>query len=326
MLFYGRLKRWLLLGFACVVAARAPAQDFPSRPVRITTPISSGAAPSIFLRLLADRLSAAWDKPVVVENKPGASGFIAIESFKGAPHDGHELLALANSHMTINPALYKKLPYDPQNDFVPVAITNYAWFFVTVATNGPYQSVPALIAAAKANPGGITFGSSYVGSPSHLGAAELEYLTGTKMVHVPYKEQPQMYIAIANGDIQWAFSTIGSAMPLMKAGRIKVIAVAARKRVASAPDIPTVEEAGGPKGFQIDSWVGLVAPRGTPMEVVRKINADVNRVIAQPEVLERMKSFGYEPAQVTPEEMAEIIRADTRKNAEIVHRTGARAD
>jgi tripartite-type tricarboxylate transporter receptor subunit TctC len=319
--------RRLAFGFALLATAwAAAAQEFPTRPVRITTPISSGTAPSIFMRLLAERLSTAWGKPVVVENKPGASGFIAIESFKGAPSDGHELLAVANSHMTINPALYKKLPYDPQNDFVPVAITNYAWFFVTVATNGPYQTVPALIAAAKANPGGITYGSSYVGSPSHLGAAELEYLTGTKMVHVPYKEQSQMYIAIANGDIQWAFSTIGSAMPLMKAGRIRVIAVAARKRVASAPDIPTVEEAGGPKGFQIDSWIGLVAPRGTPADVVHRINADVNRVIAQPDVLERMKSFGYEPAPVTPEEMAEIIRADTKKNAEIVRRTGARAD
>ena len=310
---------------ACL-ASLAAAQDFPSRPVRITMPHSSGTAPSIFMRLLADRLSAAWGKPVVVENKPGASGFIAIEAMKGAARDGHELLALANSHVTINPALYKKLPYDPEQDFVPVAITNYAWFFITVATSGPYQTVPALIAAAKANPGGITYGSSYVGSPSHLGAAELEYLTGTKMVHVPYKEQSQMYIAIANGDIQWAFSTIGSALPLIKAGRIKLIAVGARQRVASAPEVPTVEEAGGPKGFQIDSWIGLFAPRGTPADVVHKINIDVNRVIAQSDVLERMKSFGYEPAPVTPEQMAEVIRADTRKNAEIVRRTGATAD
>ena len=319
--------RRLLVGFALsALASLAAAQDFPSRPVRITMPFSSGIAPSIFMRLLAEKLAAGWGKQVVVENKPGASGFIAIEAMKGAPRDGHELLAVANSHMTINPALYKKLPYDPENDFAPVAIVNYAWFFVTVATTGPYQTVPAIIAAAKANPGRIVYSSSYVGSPSHLGAAEFEYLTGTKMVHVPYKDQAQMYIGIANGDIHWAFSTIGSALPLTKAGKIKLIAVAARKRVASAPDIPTVEEAGGPAGFQIDSWIGLVAPRGTPMEVVRKINADVNRALAQPDMLERMRIFGYEPSPVTPEEMTEIIRADTRKNAEIVRRTGASAD
>ena len=309
------------------MALAAPAMaQFPSRTVKITMPHSSGVAPSIFMRLIAEKLSAAWGKQVIVENRPGASGFIAIEAVKNAPADGHELLALANSHLTINPSLYRKLPYDPEKDFVPVAMTLYAWFFVTVATNGPYQSVPAIIAAAKANPGGVTYSSSYVGSPSHLGAAEFEYLTGTKMVHVPYKDQSQMYIGIANGDIHWAFSSIGSALPLIKAGRIKPIAVAARKRVASAPDIPTVEEAGGPAGFQIDSWIGIVAPRGTPGDVVRKINADVNRLMADADVLERMKLFGFEPAPMAPEEMAAVIRADTAKNAATVRRTGATAD
>jgi len=309
------------------MALAAPAMaQFPSRTVKITMPHSSGVAPSIFMRLIAEKLSAAWGKQVIVENRPGASGFIAIEAAKNAPADGHELLALANSHLTINPSLYRKLPYDPEKDFVPVAMTLYAWFFVTVATNGPYPTVPAIISAAKANPGGVIYSSSYVGSPSHLGAAEFEYLTGTKMVHVPYKDQSQMYIGIANGDIPWAFSTIGSALPLIKAGRIKPIAVAAKKRVASAPDIPTVEEAGGPAGFQIDSWIGIVAPRGTPTDVVRKINADVNRLMADPDILERMKLFGFEPAPMSPEEMAAVIKADTLKNAETVRRTGASAD
>lgn len=293
-------------------------------------PHSSGVAPSIFMRLLAEKLSVQWGKQVIVENRPGASGFIAIEAVKNGARDGHELLVLANSHLTINPALYRKLPYDPEQDFVPVCITEYAWFFITVATNGPYQTVPALIAAAKAKPGAVIYSSSYVGSPSHLGAAQLEYLTGTKMVHVPFKDQAQMYIGIANGDIHWAFSTIGSALALINAGRIKPIAVAARKRVASAPDVPTIEEAAGPasplKDFQIDSWVGLVAPRGTPMEVVRKINTDVNKLMSDPEVLDRMKLFGFEPAVVTPEEMAAIIRSDMAKNAEIVRRTGATAE
>jgi tripartite-type tricarboxylate transporter receptor subunit TctC len=316
----------LLVGFALLALAPSAMAQFPARTVKITMPHSSGVAPSIFMRLIAERLSAAWGRQVIVENRPGASGFIAIEAFKGAPRDGHELLALANSHLTINPALYRKLPYDPEKDFVPVAMALYASFFVTVATNGPYQTVPALIAAAKANPGGIVYSSSYVGSPSHLGAAEFEYLTGTKMVHVPYKDQSQMYIGIANGDIHWAFSTIGSALPLIKAGRIKPIAVAAKKRIQSAPDVPTVEEAGGPQGFEIDSWIGLVAPRGTPMDVVRRINADVNRLMADAEVLDRMKLFGFEPAPMTPEEMVAVIRADTLKNAATVRRTGATAE
>jgi tripartite-type tricarboxylate transporter receptor subunit TctC len=146
------------------------------------------------------------------------------------------------------------------------------------------------------------------------------------MVHVPYKDQSQMYIAIANRDIDWAFSTIGSALSLIKAGRIKVIALAAKQRIAIAPEVPTVEEAGGPAGFEIESWIGLVAPRGVPSEIIRTINADVNRLMTDPEVLERMNLFGYEPAPATPGEIAELIRVDTRKNAETVRRSGATAD
>jgi tripartite-type tricarboxylate transporter receptor subunit TctC len=289
-------------------------------------PHSAGVAPSIFMRLIAEKLSKQWGKQVLVENRPGASGFIAIESMKRAARDGHELLAVANSHMTINPSLYRRLPYDPEKDFVPVAMVLRASFFITVASNGPYPTVAALIEAAKANPGKLTYSSSYVGSPSHLGAADFEYRTGTKMLHVPYKDQSQMYIAIANRDIDWAFSTIGSALPLIKGGRIKIIALAAKQRIAIAPEVPTIEEAGGPAGFEIDSWIGLVAPRGTPAEAIRVVNADVNRLLTDPDVIERMNLFGYEPAPATPAEIAELIRADTKKNAETVKRSGATAD
>jgi tripartite-type tricarboxylate transporter receptor subunit TctC len=289
-------------------------------------PHSAGVAPSIFMRLIAEKLSRLWGKQVLVENKPGASGFIAIESMKSAARDGHDLLAVANSHMTINPSLYRRLPYDPEKDFVPVAMVLRASFFITVASNGPYPTVGALIEAAKANPGKLTYSSSYVGSPSHLGAADFEYRTGTKMLHVPYKDQSQMYIAIASRDIDWAFSTIGSALPLIKGGRIKVIALAARQRIAIAPEVPTVEEAGGPAGFEIDSWIGLVAPRGTPAEAIQVVNADVNRLMSDPEVIERMKLFGYEAAPATPAEIADLIRVDTKKNAETVKRSGATAD
>src|SRR5258706_14716761 len=255
--YFRSLNRLLLTLALLIAVTAASAQGFPSRTVKITMPHSSGAAPSIFMRLIAEKLSAVWGRQVVVENRPGASGFIALEAMKSAARDGHELLAVANSHMTINPSLYRKLPYDPEKDFVPVAMVLYASFFVTVASNGPYQSVPAIIAAAKAIPGGVIYSSSHVGSPSHLGAAELEYLTGTKMVHVPYKDQSQMYIGIANGDIHWAFSTIGSRLPPIKGGRNQEIALAPRQGIANAPDGPTVEEAGSPAGFGIDSGVWL---------------------------------------------------------------------
>lgn len=305
----------------------AAAQSFPSKIVKITAPYSSGAAPAVFMHVVADSLSKIWGQQVIVDAKPGASGFIAIGEVKNAAPDGYSLLAMANSHVAINPALYgEKLPYDPVKDFSPVAMFFYTHFFVTVSTSGPYQTVPALIAAAKASPGRLSYGSSYVGSPSHLGAAEFEYLTGTKMIHVPFKDQSQMYVQIANGDLAWAFSTLGSALPLIRAGRIKLIAIGDKQRLATLPDVPTIGEAGGPGGLVVDSWIGLFAPRGTPPEIVRAVNAGVNKALGTQEVLNRLKTFGFEGAPVTPEQFADIIRVDQKRYAEIVHRTGATAN
>ena len=314
------ITAWLGLG------SIALAQTFPSKVVKITAPYAAGAGPAIFTRIMADKLSKTWSQPVIVDAKPGASGFIAIEAVKNAAPDGHELLVVSNAHVAINPALYKKLPYDPRKDFVPVAMFYHTPFFLTVSSAGPYQSVPALIAAAKANPGTVSYGSSYVGSPSHLGGAEFEFLTGTKMIHVPYKDQSQMYVAIAGGDVGWAFSTLGSALPLMQSGRLKLIAIAAKRRLKTLPDVPTLEEAGGPAGMVVDAWLAVVAPRGTPPEIVRRINADINRQLADPEVLEQLQRFGFDAAPGTPEQLADTIRADEKKFAELVRRTGATAD
>ncbi len=312
---------------AAGLSAAAQAQSFPTAVVKVTAPYSSGAGPAVFMRVLADRLAKNWGQQVIVESKPGASGFIAIGEVKTAAPDGYNLVAMANSHVAINPAIYgAKLPYDPVRDFVPVAMIFRTPFFITVSTSGPYQTVPALIAAAKANPGKISFGSSYVGSPSHLGAAEFQYLTGTKMIHVPFKDQSQMYVQIANGNLAWAFSTLGSALPLIRGGRIKLIAIGAKERLKTQPDVPTMGEAGGPAELVVDSWIGLLAPRGTPPEIVRTINAGVNRALGEPEVLDRLKTFGFEPAVVTPDQFAEVIRADQTKYAEIVRRTGASAE
>ena len=318
--------------FICLIAAwlglttLAIAQTFPSRTVKVTTPFAAGAGPAIFTRTIADKLSKAWGQAVIVESKPGASGFIAIEALKNAAPDGHELLVVSNSHVAINPALYKTLPYDPHKDFVPVAMLYRTPFFLTVASAGPYQTVPALIAAARANPGSVSYGSSYVGSPSHLGSAEFEFITGTKMIHVPYKDQSQMYVAIAGGEVGWAFSTLGSALPLMQGGRLKLIAIAAPQRLKTLPDVPTLAEAGGPAGMVVDSWLAVVAPRGTPPEIVRKINADINKQLADPEVLAQLERFGFEAAPGTPEQLAGVFRADEKKFAELVRRTGATAD
>ena len=312
--------------FSACLIGNAQAQAFPHKLVKISAPYSSGAAPAIFTRLLADKLARSWGQQVIVDARPGASGFIAIDALKKAAPDGHEILVVSNAHVAINPALYRSLPYDPEKDFVPAAMLYRTPFFVTVAAAGPFQNVPALIAAARADPGKISYGSSYVGSPSHLGAADFAYRTGTSMIHAPYKDQSQMYVAIANGDLGWAFSTLGSALPLIKAGRLRLIAIAARQRLKILPEVPTVDEAGGPAGFEVEGWLALVVPRGTPPEAVRRINADVNRQLADPELLERMQAFGFEPAPGTPEQLAELFRADAKKYGELVRRSGASAD
>ena len=308
------------------VAGSGLGQSFPSRPVKITAPYSAGAAPAVFTRAVADKLSKLWGQPVIVDARPGASGFIAIEAVKNAVPDGHELLVASDAHVAINPALYKKLPYDPQKDFVPVAMFYHTPFYLAVAAAGPYPTVPALIAAAKKDPGAVSYGSSYVGSPSHLGSAEFEFLTGTKMIHAPYKDQSQMYVGIANGDIGWAFTTLGSALPLMQLGRVKLIAIAAPQRSKVQPDVPTLAEAGGPAGMVVGAWLAVLAPRGTPLEIVRKINADVNRVLADPDILQQMRTLGFDPAPESPEQLADEIRGDAKKYGEIVRRTGATAD
>ena len=218
------------------------------------------------------------------------------------------------------------MPDDPQKDFVPVAMFYLTPFYIAVATNGPYQTVPALIGAAKAKPESVSYGSSYVGSPSHLGSAEFEFVTGTRMIHVPYKDQSHTYVGIANGDVGWAFTTLGSALPLMQAGRIKLIAVAAPQRTRAQPDVPTLAEAGGPN-MEVGSWLAIVAPRGVPAEVVRKINADVNRALADPEVVAALGELRLRRcARHPPEQLAEQIRADAKKFGELVRRTGATAD
>jgi tripartite-type tricarboxylate transporter receptor subunit TctC len=333
----GRTAAWrrVIAALACLALAPAtlalaPAAlaqtPWPAKPVKITLPYSAAAGPTVFMRVMADKLTKLWGQQVLIEPRPGASGFIAIEAVKNALPDAHELLIVSNAHMTINPSLYKKLPYDPERDFAPIATVYHTPFFITVASNGPYQSVPALIAGARANPGKLSYGTPYVGSPSHLGSALLESLTNTKMVHVPYKDQSQIYVDIANGDLTWALSTVGSALPLTRAGKVKLLAIARNTRLKTHPDVPTVAEAGGPAGLEVDSWLALLAPRGTPPDTVRRINADVNRVLADPDVVERLSILGFEGSPSTPDQLVELIRSDMKVYGDLVRRTGATAE
>jgi len=314
-----RLAAWAA-AIALGAAGPAVAQTYPTKAVHIVSPYPTGISPDVAARLVAERLSKAWGQPVVVEPRPGANGFIAIGAAKKAAPDGHELLLVGNAHLTINPHVFKNMPYDPEHDFTPVSLIYRAPFFIVVAASGPYRTIQDLVAAARANPERITYSTPYVGSPPHLGGAMLAALTDTKMQAVHFKEGPQIYTSVANGDVSFSVASAGSATPLIKAGRLKFLAIAAPARLASQPEVPTVKEAGGPAEYEVESWVGFVAPRGTPPELARRIAADVAAALADPELRERYRNLGLEPVATSGPAMGELIHTDLRRTGDIVKR------
>ena len=295
--------------FACAVlsthllAPNVMGQTFPVKPVRSLAPYSPGSGPDAVMRILGDKLSRAWGQQLVVENKPGASGFIAIGEAKRSLPDGYTVLQVDNTHMALQPHVFKQLPYDPVKDFEPVAPLYSTHFFIVVAANSPWKDVGDLIKAARATPNEITYGSWGIGSVAHVGAAMLEAATDSRMLHVPFKEMGQVYSSVASGDIKWAFGTAATAGPMYQAKKVKFLALAAPKRLAGFGDVPTVGEAGGPANFEVKAWVGLFAPAGTPKAAIEKINAEVRKVLEASDVRERLATFGFEPYAGPPSEL-----------------------
>ena len=309
-----------------MLASQSWAQTFPTQPVRIISPFPAGSGPDVIARIVGEKLNASWKQSVIVDSRPGANGFLAANAVKQAAPTGYDLLMADVGHLSISPSLFKKLPYDPKADFVPVGLLYRTSFFIAVGANSPYRTARELIAAAASAPGKLTYGSNSVGGPLHLGAAQLEAATGTKMLHVPYKEISQLYAAVSTGEVDWAMASIASAGPLLKAGKIRFIAVADDARAASMPNVPTLEESGGPKSVKARTWVGLLAPKGTPAAVVTALNKGLNDVLNQPDVIERLATFGFVPDPVTPAAFASLIDSETVVYAEVVKRTGASAE
>jgi tripartite-type tricarboxylate transporter receptor subunit TctC len=310
----------------CLVAPLGWAQTFPTQQVRINSPFPTGSGPDVVARLVAERLSATWKQVVLVDARPGANGFLAAGAAKLAAPTGHDLFLADVGHLAISPALFKKLPYDPKQDFVPVGTVFHTSFFVVVGANSPFHTVKDLVTAAAASPGKINYGSTSVGGPPHLGAAQLEAASGTKMTHVPYKESSQLNVAVSNGEVDWTMGSLAASGPLLRAGKVRFLAIADGARSASLPNIPTLEESGGPKGVQARSWVALMAPKGTPAAVVAMLNQSLNDVLKQPEVAEKLATFGFVPDPMTPAALASLIDSDTVAYAAMVKRIGISID
>jgi len=323
---HGRWLRVVAGAALALSAAVAGAQDFPTKPVRIITPFPVGAGPEGVVRLVADKLSKKWGQPVVVENRPGGNGFIAIAAFKAGATDGHDLMHLDNVHLSAYPHLFKKLPYDPKADFDPILPLFKTYFFFTVATNSKYKTVNDLIADAKANPGKLNYGSWSVGNPAHLGSALFDSVAGTEMQHVLFKETSQLYASVANGELQYALGTNATAGSLYRAGKLRFLAVAAPRRIQAFPDVPTVTEQGGPANFEVSGWTAIGTPRGLPKAVTDKIQRDIAEALNSPDIKEKFVTFGYEPFPQTREQFSQYIASESTRFADIIKKAKASLD
>ena len=315
--------------FALVVAVASSAvfaQSFPNRPVRIIMPYSTGIAPDITARIVAEKLARQWNQAVTVEPRPGANGMIAINAARKSPADGHEILVLGNAHLTVNPVLFKDWTIDALAEFIPVNLVYRAGYIIAVGTNAPYKSMRELIDAAKNGADKVSYSSAYVGSPQHFGGAELGSIVGAQMLAVHFKETGQMMSAVANGDTNFVIATLGSTAALVKAGKMRVLATISPKRLASNPEVPTVAESGGPANFHVDTWMSMAVPKATPAAIIAQLGADISRVLADPEVVAKFRTFGVEPETASPAKIAEMTRTELKQNAELVQKIGIRPE
>ncbi len=306
------------------IASECAAQDFPSRPIRFVVPYGAGGAPDVMARVIGQRLGENVGQPGVVDNRPGANGIIAAEIVMKAPADGYTLFIADTGHVAINPSLYPTLPYDPLRDFAPVINAISTPIFLAANAALPIRSVRELIDYAKAHPG-LNYGSPGSGTPHHLGMEQFKLLAQVNMTNIPYKGVAQSVPALMVGDVAVTFAALPSLAPHVKAGKVRLIAVGSANRTPLMPDLPTIAEAGLP-GFVIKAEVGFLAPAGTPRDVIAKLNSEIAKVLAAPDVVQRLSALGIDTIGGTPQQYAESIRADMQSYAKLVKDARQRVD
>ena len=307
------------------VAAPAQAQSYPDKPIKLVVPFAPAGATDVLARIVGQKLSELEKQPVIVDNRAGAGGNIGSDAVAKAAPDGYTLLMGAVGTHAINVSLYKKMPYDPVKDFIPVVLVATVPNVLVVPASLPVNSVKELIAYGKANPGKLNFGSSGNGTSIHLSGELFKSMTGVDMQHVPYKGSGPATVDLLSGQVQMMFDNLPSAMPNIKSGKLKALAVTSAKRSPSLPDVPTIAEAGVP-GYEAPSWFGILVPKGTPPEIVAKLNTDINKILAMPDTKKKFLEQGAEPAGGTPEQFAALINSEIPKWAKVVKASGAQID
>jgi tripartite-type tricarboxylate transporter receptor subunit TctC len=315
--------RWLSV-LALLVATHAAA-DYPERPIRFVVPQAPGSATDNVARLIAPELARQLGQSVVVDNRPGGALTIGIDAVAKSAPDGYTIGMGPVGALAITRHMVEKLPYDIERDLQPVALVSTGYMLLAASPKAPFTTVRELIAYAKANPGKLSNASSSNGSPGHVSGELFKYMTGTDIVHVPYKGGAPAIADLISGQVQLMFESTNSIAPHVKAGRVRALAVTGEKRALSLPEVPTLIEAGVP-GYEVNAWSGIITTAGVPRAVLDKLNAAVNRAINEPGARERLAQLGSEGGGGTPEEFAALIRRDSAKWAEVVKRSGAKIE
>ena len=305
---------------AAIAALPAAAQTYPNRPIRLVVPSSPGGGTDITGRIVANKLSEQLGQQVVVDNRAGAGTIIGIEIAAKAPPDGYTLL-MGLSTLAINPSMYAKLPYDALRDLAPISLAVLSPNILTVHPSVPAKTVKEFIALAKAKPGTITFGSAGQATSPHLSGELLKVLAKIDIVHVPFKGSGQSVISSISGEIAANFPSVPTAIPYIKAGKLRGLGVTMAKRTAALPDVPSIAEAGVP-GYEATQWFGMLAPAGTPRPIIDRLNHEMVKLLKSPEVRDRLIADGTDPAPTTPEEFGAYIKSETEKWTKVIKAAG----
>ena len=308
-----------LAALAALMAAAQP-QTYPNRAVRIIVPSGAGGLTDIVARIIGQKLSESWAQPVLIDNRVGAGGTIGTHAVAKAAPDGYTLLWVFPAHM-VSPSLYPSLGYDPVRDFAPISMVTRVELVLLVNSAVQANSIRDLVALAKARPGSLNYGAVGEGSLGHLAAAVFRNMSGVDIVHVPYKGTPQVTVALLANEVQMFFDVPITAIPHIRGGKVNALAVSGARRLAALPQLPTMQEAGIP-GYEVVGWNGLLAPVATPREIIAKVHADLERVLARGDVREWMAAQALETAGNRPEEFAAVIQADMAKWARIAREIG----
>lgn len=316
----------VLLCIALLAATVCHAQSWPQKPVRVIVPFAPGGASDLMPRLVGEKLTAMWGQPVLIENRPGAAGNIGMEAGARAAPDGYTLLAAPNGNLVVNPHMYSRLAYDVFKDLAPVTRIAAVQNVLVVHPDVPAKTVKELVTLAREKPGTLNFGSPGNGSQAHVAVELLKLELGLDLVHVPYQGVGPAMKDLLGGRISLMVAQVPAALPYIKAGKLRALAVASSAPLAALPEVPTIATAAGLPGFEAVSWYALMAPAGTPREVIAKIHGDVAKALQLPEVRERLAGMGAEPSGESPAELAARIKAEYERWGEVVRKANIKAD